>query len=337
MPKPQPERDLDPPLYIRWTPDNCPYALEMRLDLITRLRSELDQSDALGIEVGGVFVGVFPTQASPTLRLDDVVFVPGNVIKGNVYGGTEFSLGPAELKQLVEMTADARHSLRPVVGFFRSHLRKTALAPSETDIAMLSQQFSEGLFAFLIVGSGAHAATPRQAAFYLAMGGHLPADPSSPPFPFDESAFESLSEVPAETTEDVRNFNFGRVAPKRLTLWPAVISLALLLFLIGTWTLGGRISQLFRPDSNQIDLSVMSLGSSLKITWDHSTPVISKAFGATVIIVDGRAQRQLRLDTDELKLGQVAYERLTKKVSVLMRIDAPGKKLPPQTFDWIGN
>lgn len=337
MPNPRQGSQSEQPLYVRWTPDVCPYALEMRMDLITRLKQELQQSDALGIEIGGVFVGVFPTPASPTLRLDDYVLVPRNVVEGNVIGGAQFSLGPAQVERLAAMAADARHTVRPAVGFFRSHLRAAAMAPSKADIDMLSQQFPEGLFAFLMITGAPNPDSQREGAFYLAISGVLPETPSSPPFPFDETAFKSLSELPAEATEDVRNFNFGPAIPKRHTPWAAVISLALLLFLIGTWTLGSRISQLFRPDSNQIDLNVVAAGMSLKITWDHSTPVISKAAGATMIIEDGRIQRQLKLDTDELRLGQVAYEHLSKKVSVLMSIDAPGKKLPTQTFDWNGH
>jgi hypothetical protein len=235
------------------------------------------------------------------------------------------------------MTADSRNNGRPGVGFFRSHLQSTPLTPSQADIALLSRQFPEGLFAFLLIGASASPAVPRQAAFFLAISGTLPETPSTAPFVFEESTFRSLSEVPAEATEDVRNFNFTRSAEKSMTPWPAVISLVLLLFLIGTWTLGSRVSQLFRPPSNQIDLSAMLAGPSLKITWDHSTPAISKAFGATLIIMDGRNQRELKLDVDELKLGQIAYARLTKKVSVMMRIDGPGKRLPLQTFDWVGD
>jgi hypothetical protein len=44
----------------------------------------------------------------------------------------------------------------------------------------------------------------------------------------------------------------------------------------------------------------------------------------------------VRLDPDELRLGEVDYERLTKKVAVTMTIDSPGSALPPQTLEWNG-
>ena len=337
MPKPRHRNEPALPLYIRWTPDVCPYALEMRLDLITRLKGELEQAEALGVEIGGVFVGVFPTPDSPTLRLDDVVFVPRDVIGGNVTGGAEFILDSAQLQLLVQMTMEARFGERPAVGFFRSHLRNAPPAPSQADSAMLAQLFPQGLYAFLLISSAAGSTAQRQGAFYLAITGRLPETPSSPVFPFNENAFQALPELPVEATEDVRNFNFGRNPPRGRVPWPAIASIAVLLFLAATWIFGSRLAQLFRPATNQIELSAMSSGSTLKITWDHSAAIVSKAFGGTMVIMDGRTQRELKLDSDELKLGQVAYERLTKRVYVVMSIDTPGKKPPPQTFEWTGD
>ena len=316
------------PLYVRWIPDNCPYALEMQLDLITRLKSELDQSEAAGVEIGGVFVGMLPTQDSPTLRLDDVIIVPA----GNV---PEFMLAPDQVSHLADMSAESRMSGRPFAGFFRSHLRDGFMAPTAVDVAAVAPQFPEGVFAFLLIGPLQGVA--RQAAFFLAMRGQLSSVPSSPPFAFDERTFQSLPEVPAEFTEDIRKFKIGGAFRRPPLPWPALLSFGLVLFLICTWTMGSRISQLFRPASNQIDLTVVRSGPNLKITWDHSSPILNKALGATIVIMDGPSHRELKLDSDDLKLGQVSYSRLTRKVYVVMSVDAPGTKMPVQTFDWTSN
>jgi hypothetical protein len=324
MSKPR-STELETPLYVRWIPETCPYALEMRLDLITRLKSELDQADAAGTEIGGVFLGVFPTQDSPTLRLDDVILVPGAQ-------ATEFTLDVAQVKHLAEMSAESRAAGRPFVGFFRSHLRGGKMTPSPADIPMLAPQFPEGIFAFLLVGP--RLGPSREAAFFLAIGAQLALTPSFAPFPLEEGLFQMLPEVPAETTEDVRNFNFARTSDQSSLPWPALVSLAIVLFLIGTWTLGSHVAQFFRPASNQIDLNVIRSGNNLKITWDHAAPVLSDARGATLVIMDGPSHRELKLLPDDLKLGQVSYERLTRKVYVVMSLNAPGAKLPAQTFDW---
>jgi hypothetical protein len=326
MAKLSPSGEVEPPLYVRWTPVTCPYALEMRLTLITRLKSELRQVSELGVERGGVFVGVFPTPDSPTLRLEDLILVPRIMDSG-----PEFSLDLLQVRQLAELTAQARNDNRPVVGFFRSHERPVALAPSGSDIAMLSQQFPAGLYAFLLIKPG----SPPEGAFFLAMNGLLPESSSTPIFAFEEDSFSNLPEVPAEATEDVRNFGLGQKIARPFP-WVAVASLVLLAFLVSLWLFGNRIEEWVRPESNKIGLNVMSNGSNLRITWDHSAPVLAKALGATIEIEDGRSQRQLRLDYDDLRLGQVAYERLTRKVNVVMRVDTPGVKLPPQTFDWTG-
>jgi hypothetical protein len=343
MPKSH-QNEPDQPLYVRWTPTSCPYALEMRLDLITRLKSELDQSESIGVEIGGVFFGALPTQDSPTLRLDDVILVPGSAPAPELApasagerrqdGLTEYVLDPSQVKHLAEMSAEARATGRPFVGFFRSHMRPGPLGPSRADAAMLSAQFPEGIYALLLTGPLLSLSIPREGAFFLAIGGHLPGIPSVAPFPFDEGACRMLPELPAEATEDVRNFQFARPALRHNVPWAAVLSLALVVFLVATWTMGTRIAPYFRPDSNQIDLSVIAAGSNLKITWDHSTPALSDALGATLVIVDGPTHRVLKLDPDDLKTGQVSYERLTKKVNVVMNLDAPGSKLPAQTFDW---
>ena len=233
MPKSRHPSEAEPPLYIRWTPDICPYALEMRLGLITRLKGELDQAEALGVEIGGVFVGVFPTPDSPTLRLDDVVFVPRNVWRVTWPGGPEFTLEPAQLQRLAQH--DRRSPLHRTSrrsDSFAVTLREASLAPSPADMLMLRQQFPEGLYAFLMIGlpeRGRHAApgarsiSPSPDVFPK----HLP--PLC--FPSKESAFQSLPEVPAETTEDVRNFEFhrrpyppARSLGRRHQLWSAAIS-----------------------------------------------------------------------------------------------------------------
>ena len=69
---------------------------------------------------------------------------------------------------------------------------------------------------------------------------------------------------------------------------------------------------------------------------DHNAPFVLHATGAVVTILDGPSRREIRLGADELKLGEVEYQRLTKKIEISMSLDSPGANLPPQTFDWLG-
>jgi hypothetical protein len=315
------------PLYVRWTPERCPYALEMKLELITRLKVALAEGERQGVEIGGVWVGSLPTAEAPTLRLDDLMLVPRRLEDGPVY-----VLDPEQQLRLSELTESSRATEGAMVGFFRSQMRRKELVPADSDRGMLAQQFPDGHYAFLLVESR----EPRQAAFFLPCGAALSDQPAMPAFPFDETAFQTLPELPAEATEDIRNFNF--LPPQKSNIhWIGIAGAALLVALIAFWTFGDRLSQYLRPASNQVDLSVAASGGTLKISWDHSSPVLSTARGATLVINDGPSHRELRMDTDDLRMGQVDYERLTKKVFVIMMLDAPNVKMPPQTFDWSGN
>ncbi len=321
------------PLYIRWIPETCPYALEMRLDLISRLRPELDKAEAQGVELGGVFVGALPRQDAPTLRLDDLIIVPGSP-QPETKRPKEFTLESEQLKRLAVLAAEANSTGRDIVGFFRSHLRGEPITLTVADRAMVAPQFPGGIYSYLLIGPGGE--SPREGLFFLAMDGQLSATPASSPFIFEEKAFQSLPEVPSEAVGDLGDFDFERTPPRRPLPWPAILSLALVLFLICTWALGSRISQMFRPASNQVDLAAVRFGNNLKITWDNGAPVFDNALGATLVIQDGKVHREVKLDTNDLRLGQVSYERQTKKVYVVMTLDSPGNKVPVQTFDWTG-
>jgi hypothetical protein len=327
--------EQDSPVYIRWTPDTCPYALEMRLSLITRVSEELQLAESVGGEIGGVFVGALPTPNAPTLRLDDLLYVFRGAASDRVTG--EFKANAAQLRRLAEVNAEAGMSGQEVVGFVRSHLRAGPLAPSTADIALLTEQFPGGTFAVLIIGAAVERAAPREATFFLSLNGTLPETPSTPVFPFDESAFKSLPEVAAEAVEEPAYIDLATPSPARKLPWPAILMLAFLVYLIATWAFGKRIAQQLRPDSNKVALTVIADGSNLKITWDHSAPVLSKAQGANVVITDGPARRELDLDPDELRLGQIAYERLTGRVKVEMMLEPVDAGIPPQTVDWPGS
>jgi hypothetical protein len=316
----------DSPKYIRWTPDRCPYALEMKLDLIARLNGALAEAEQRGVEIGGVLVGSFPTNSSPTLRLEDLLLIPRPAEEGELY-----ELHSAQQQRLSELTESSRGSNRAVVGFFRSQMRQAKLAPADSDRRLLKSQFFDGHYAFLLI----EGRQPRQAAFFVPGGVALREQPSVPAFPFEHSAFEALPEVPAEATEDIRNFSFLAPARSRYQ-WAGIAAVILLAALIGFWTFGDQLAQYFRPVSNQVDLSVAASGGTLKISWDHSSPALVAARGATLVINDGPSHRELRMDTDDLKMGQVDYERLTKKVFVIMMLEGPNLKMPPQTFDWSG-
>jgi hypothetical protein len=282
------------------------------------------QAERLGIEVGGMLLGSLPDPEVPTLRIDDVVIISRRFEDGAIY-----MLDPGQQQRMDEIRIAARAQNRACVGFFRSHMRPGALQPALADRTLLTEQFPDGVYALLLVQSR----EPRTAAFFLASNGELSDQPSARKFYFDDSEFKYLPEVEGEDL-DIK----GRFSPKESShiryRWLGGIGLALLAGFIVWVVFSGSIRRALRPDSKKLDLAVISSGNVMKISWDHSAPILSQARGARISISDGASHRDLRLGQDELLLGEVDYHRISPNVQVTLTLDLPGSTLPPQTFSW---
>jgi hypothetical protein len=323
------------PLYVRWTPEHSPYAVEMRLDLVAHVTSELAQAQSLGIEIGGMLIGELPGRASQVLRVDDVAIIGRRFEDGPIY-----MLDPEEHLHLTDVKEAAQRQNKAPVGFFRSHLRPGPLLPSIADKTLLAEQFPEGNYAFLLIQSE----EPRTAAFFLAVDGLLSEQPSVRKFFFSDSEFKRLPEVPVE------NGAGGQVPAKMPPLRAskasvadpvevrdrriAVASFAALVILAGFALFSGAIARSFRADTNKLNLVATSKGDVLQITWDHGAPFILNAQKALLTIDDGGSHRELMLAPDELRLGGVDYEHVSGKVVIALTLDAPNSHIPPQTINW---
>lgn len=325
MAKPSPERTTEPaPLYVRWNPDRSPYAVELRLELVSRISAQLAESERLGIEIGGMLLGSLPDPEVPTLRIDDLAIISRRFEDGAIY-----MLDPGQQHRLDEIRAAARAQNRNCVGFFRSHMRPGALQPALADRTLLNEQFPRGVYALLLVQSR----EPRTAGFFLAANGQLPDQPSGRKFYFDDSEFKFLPEVEGEKLDADGRLPYRESGNQRYR-WFGGIGLALLAAFVLLVVFSGSIARALRPPSNKLDLEVTSMGDVLKISWDHSAPILSRAKGARISIVDGTSHRDVHLGPDELMLGEVDYERLTQKILVTLTLDVPDSDLPPQTFGW---
>ena len=312
---------------MRWNPDRSPYAVELRFDLVARISGELAQAERLGIEIGGMLLGSLPEGDSPILRVDEIAMISRRFEDGAIY-----VLDPGKKQQLNEILASAWERGRVAVGFFRSHLRPGPLQPSLADRTLLTDQFKDGVYTLLLIQSR----EPRTAAFFLAANGALPDQPSAKKFFFDDAEFQFLPEVQGEELDGraVRRRPVAASSEQRYP-WFAALILVLLAGFLLLGAFSGGISRWLLPPLNKLDLSVVASGDVLKISWDHSAPFVARANGATITIRDGSSQRNIHLGPDELKLGEVDYEHVTKTVGISVALDSPGTTLPPQTFDWI--
>lgn len=317
------------PLYVRWNPDRSPHAVELRLDLVAQLSAALTHAEGLGIEIGGMLLGTAPGADSPTLRIDDVAMIGRRFEDGAIY-----MLEPGQHQRFAEIRENAKSQGRVPVGFFRSHLRPGPLQPSVADKALMAEQFGQNLYAFLLIQSR----DPRTACFFISSQGQLPDQPSVRKFFFDAAEFKFLPEVAGEDVEPNHDELLQIQGTTDLKYrWLVVASIAAIAILLILGAFAGGLSRLFRPASNKLDLAVTTNGGNvLQISWDHSAPFVTHARGALLTIADGQSRREIHLGPDELRLGEVDYQHQANKVNISVVLESPGAKLPPQTFDWMG-
>ncbi len=185
MQKPSEQQATDEaPLYIRWNPDRSPYAIELKLDLVSKILNEMAQAQRVGIEVGGILIGALPAEYAPTLRIDDVEMVPRSPDDGPIY-----MLDPGQHERFSQIRWKPRAAGRVAIGFFRSHLRPGSLRPSLADRSLLSAEFKQPVYAVLLI----QGAEPRTAAFFLATNGRFSEEPAVREFRFDESGIQLIA------------------------------------------------------------------------------------------------------------------------------------------------
>jgi proteasome lid subunit RPN8/RPN11 len=318
------QRTRQAPLYIRWAPFRSPYAIELRLELVGQLLAEIERAAAAGLEVGGALVGSFPNAKAPTLRIEEIELMARRPENGPVY-----MPHPDAHRHLQNIRLRAQHRERAVVGFFRSHAQSVPLLPSFTDRTLISEEFTQGVYALLLV----EARAPHFAAFFVAAGGQLPEEPSTREFVLDEDEFKALPEIrPAASSS-------RRPASQEASKIPfyGLLGLALAAVVaLFSWALpGGIAGPWWGPSSDQIGLALTGSGHVVRVAWNHAARGISNAHGATLLIVDGASRREVKLGADELRLGTLDYQRAGPEVAVTMTLDTSGASIPPQSARWL--
>src|SRR4051794_10517470 len=214
QPMPNAPEGGEAPLYVRWGPIGSPYAIELKLELVSKIRNLLSSGSGDVAEIGGVLVGTLPSSYSATLRVEDVEMFARDNKKGST-----FIIDPTQENKVEAVRVRAQEMGRSVVGLFRSHRRPGALRPSLADRGLISTLFTEPVCVLLLV----EGAEPNSAAFFLAQNRQIPAEPSVREFKFDEREFRLLPEVEPETPRP-RVTESRRPQPTR-TVSPAWIGL----------------------------------------------------------------------------------------------------------------
>lgn len=313
------------PLYIRWGPDKSPYSIELRFDLITKIKGELEQASRTGVEIGGLLVGSLPDDRSSTLRIDAI-----EVIRRRPEDGALYTIDPGQHGRFTDVKRRVRTDYWQAVGFFRSNVRPGPLRPTIADRTLLSNEFKEDVYALLLI----EAREPYSASFFIAGHGELPTEPSAPGFRFNSAEFQDLPELAPEPVITEPPIATAERAKKP---WPTIVGIlamgACVCALI--WFLGsGGSLPIGSSSSTALQLAVDSNNNVLRISWNHAAQEFARTGTATLTITDGESRRDIQLGLDELRLGQVEYEKISDRVQVNMLLKAPGSAPYSQSVRW---
>ena len=322
----EPRFSEDAPLYIRWSPDRSPYAIELKLDLVAKILREVVEAEKSGSEVAGVLVGSFPDAYMPTVRIEDVELIPRDGKEGAAY-----LLDPRQQEAFSQVLRGVRGRGGAALGLFRSHLHRSPLRPSDAERILLSSEFKQAIYVALLV----QAEQPHAAAFFLATDGHLPEEPAVREFRFNEEDFRALPEVKPEAVPQEKESE----APRRHGFRVYAVVAALVLIGLGACLLMWSFSkQVTLPPwlgpSHQLQLAVTGHDRLLRISWNHAARQLEGSTGATLVITDGSTRREIKLGLDELRLGTVAYDRSSPHVEARMNIENGTATSFSESTDW---
>jgi hypothetical protein len=319
--------------YVRWSPHRSPYAIELKLELVPKLISEIAAAEKLGIEVGGVLIGSFTDSPPATLRIEEFELVPRNADDGPVY---MLDAGQRQYLAGVRVGATARGT--SAVGFFRSHLRPGPLRPSLADRSLLVGQFKDPLYAVLLI----EAREPRMGAFFLALNGQLSTEPAVEEFRFGERALRSAGEIRPNVVSEQYNPGSERKSlaageghrARRYVLMTVLVLVALGVGIFSWPLLTGLLTSF-----NRLDLAVEGSNQVLKISWNHAVLGLRNATDASLVIADGANRRVIQLGRDELEWGVVEYEPRTpnQQIHVTLTLNMPGSTPLTESADWQSN
>jgi hypothetical protein len=317
--------------YVRWSPHRSPYAIELKLELVPRLITEIAAAEKLGIEVGGILIGTVTAAPAPTLRIEEFELVPRDTDNGTAY-----MLDPGQRQYLAGLRAGATARGASAIGFFRSHLRPGPLRPSLADRSLLIGQFKDPLYVVLLV----EAREPRMGAFFLAFNGQLSVEPAVQEFRFGERALSSAREIRPNLPGEKYNHRSQRgsggtgvgFVMRRYGLFAVLLLIALATGVFSWPLLSGLLSS-----RDHLDLAITGSDRMLKISWNHGMTQFSEANNASLVITDGASHRMVDLGPDELKAGTVAYERRTQHVQAIFTVNMPGSTSVSQSAEWQGD
>ena len=302
-----------------WTYPGCPVRILSTLDVIWRLREELEKGDAKTREQGGLLVA----REGPDPRTTTIVdFVPFPQAQDS---DTHFRPSPEwVMEAFAECPPDHR-----IVGYYRTDLdQKTRLRPS--DVEAIAGCFQDPSAVFLVIAiDGADA----NACFFVRENGTVGGQPTLT-FPFSVATLigggwpiqrleTGARERLLALAEQTGGFFRGNV----------LMALAGLSGVAGVLILFGLMWKPPRPPPTPIPLSlglqVSREGNNFKLSWDRSAPIVRAAKTAGLVISDpsrepwdgSKEPLVLSLPSTRLESGAMSYTSFSFAERVNFRLE----------------
>jgi hypothetical protein len=325
------------PVYHRWKDSRSPLVVEINLDLIPRILSDLQAAENLSLEGGGVLIGSFPTSmGAPVLRIEDFETVARR--KGD---GLAYVLLAEQRSRFTAVKKRVATREVSAVGFFRSHLRSGPFELTLADRDLLSAEFKNSIHVALLVGkdrsneAASHTKPEEQrhvGAYFVSVNGIIQnrVDPQTMPFEATQLGKQTQGKMPADEASHENQPHSPeflpvaeRLMPTRVRggAWFGLSAIALLSLLFCGWgwhgqgrrLMHGIMPGLTQPLSLTVskELLLPSRRQALIVGWDQLNPVALAAGKAHLTITNSSTQHtidELELKPDDLALGSLRVE-----------------------------
>lgn len=337
-----------PGSYIQWHGENSRYAVQLKTGLAEQMIEEIAAAQDLDFETGGILVGTFPRASQLTVRIDRIISIDRRLNDGG-----SFVLSAEQLERFRAAVREANTRETSAVGFFRS-VKGSELKLSAEDLRLSSEEFKNAVHLILLVKSEA----PRVASIYLSTGTQAPPELAVPEFGFSPETLKtptaphpSVALTPIEEEVVPQHEEDVPVAPARTWVepsnpqikWIAALSVALTLlgfaagFIVRPLLPGSKLERQLPQSDAKLDLAVVAgTDRLLKISWNHQAPAIYRAKYGTLEIADGMQAREIKLSSDELEMGSVAYERVNEHLLATLILTMPDGSSVSESSSWFG-
>jgi len=317
------------PVYYVWSFPGSPVKIQLGLDAVERLQKQLphpeDDAGKLGLLLGSI--------EGSTTEVRDFKCVSAQDLPGEL---------AASLAAPLELSP---------VGYYRIR-HDGILRLTDEDLVLAETAFSNPHHVFLLIQT--NDSGPATATFFFWDEGRICGDFSFLEFPFDATLLAAaeqqrietarLKAKPAVMVAEASDHSGKRRKSRR----NAILGLAVFLLsgAVGggvVWKLGLLPSGLnFRAAKSAAPVSVPAAPGSiglqaerhngdLKLTWDRQSPLIGSAISGTLVIEDGAAKREIRLDAGMVHSGSLLYSPVGDQIQMQLTVEGPQQQTTTET------